>query len=165
MADYYQVKIDGIWLTRDGLEQAAGIGQRCKLSVEGVPALQSNYVKNRFNDFRGNPIIQKTNVGSAGKPLVITIEGKLPASVAQSLITLHQASELNDTVIHLVGDDTDTPSFDVYVLPDKDPFTWTGPDGFGNYTRAVLRYVTVGDIFLFWDGDRLLWDGDVLLWS
>jgi hypothetical protein len=51
------------------------------------------------------------------------------------------------------------------VLPDKDAFSFKEFDGFGNYMGAVLRYVAVGDIFMFWDGDRLLWDGDVLLWS
>jgi hypothetical protein len=165
MADYYRIKIGSIWLTKDGLEQAAGIGKRCAIDVEGIAALQSDYVKNRFNDFRGNPIIQKTNVGKAGKPIVITITGKLPAAVAQSLIALHQTSEANDAAIRLTGNDTDTPDFDVYVLPDVNPFTWKKPDGFGNYTGAVLQYVTVGDIKLFWDADRLLWDGDRLLWS
>jgi hypothetical protein len=165
MADYYQVSIGGIYLTKDGNVQAAGIGKRCRLTVDGVPALQSKYLKNRFNDFRGNPIIQKTEVGTAGRELVVTIDGILPSAIAAEIITLHQSSEDNDTAIRLTGDDTDTPSFDVYVLPDREQFTWKGPDGFGNYTGAVLRYVAVGDIFMFWDSDRVLWDGDVLLWS
>jgi hypothetical protein len=165
MAEYYQIKIDSIWLTKDSLEQVAGIGNRCKLSVEGVDKLQSDYLKNRFNDFRGNPIIQKTLVGKAGREIVITIDGKLPVVTAEALVALHRDSEENETVIRLIGDDTDTPNFDVDVLPDKDSFTWKDPDGFGNYTGAILRYVTVGDVFLFWDTDRLLWDGDVLLWS
>jgi hypothetical protein len=66
MADFYQICVGGIYLTKDGNVQAAGIGKRIKLSVDGVDKLQSVYLKNRFNDFRGNPIIQKTNVGSAG---------------------------------------------------------------------------------------------------
>jgi hypothetical protein len=165
MAEYYQIKIGSIYLTVDGNIQSAGIGSRCRLSVDGIPQLQSNYLKNRFNDMRGNPIIQKTEVGTTGREIVVTIDGKLPAAVAASIIALHQSSEANDTAIRLTGDDTDTPSFDLFVLPDKDAFTWKDPDGFGNYVGAILRYVAVGDIFLFWDGDRLLWDGDVLKWS
>ena len=166
MADYYQIKIGDIYLTVDGNVQSAGIGQRCKLSVDGVDKLQSNYLKNRFNDFRGNPIIQKTEIGTAGREIVVTIDGKLPASVAEDIITLHQASEANDAVIRLIGDEADTPSFDLYVLPDVNAFQFKTFDGFGFYTGPiVLRYVAVGDIELFWDGDRLLWDGDLLLWS
>jgi hypothetical protein len=165
MADFYQISIGGIYLTKDGNVQAAGIGKRIKLSVDGVDKLQSVYLKNRFNDFRGNPIIQKTNVGSAGREIVITVEGKMPAVVADLLVALHQSSEANDTAFRLTGDDADTPDFDLFVLPDKDAFSFKEFDGFGNYTGAVLRYVAVGDIFMFWDGDRVLWDGDVLLWS
>lgn len=165
MAEYYEIQIDDIYLSKDGLEHAAGIGSRCALNVEGVPGLQSNYRKNKFLDFRGNPILLKTNVGTAGREIVITVTGKLPAAVALQIIALHQASELNDTVIRLQGNDADTPDFDHYVLPDVEPFTWTGFDGFGNYLGAVLRYVTVGDTELFWDTDQLLYDGDELLWS
>lgn len=166
MADYYQIKIGSIYLTVDGNIQPAGIGSRCKLSVDGVDKLQSNYLKNRFNDMRGNPIIQKTEIGDAGREIVVTIEGKLPASVATSIIALHQTSESTDAVIVITGDEADTPSFDLFVLPDRDAFSFKTFDGFGNYTGPiVLRYVAVGDIELFWDSDRLLWDGDTLLWS
>jgi hypothetical protein len=162
MAEFYQIKIGSIWLTKDSLEQAAGIGMRCKLTVDGVDKLQSDYLKNRFNDFRGNPIIQKTQVGKAGREIVITIDGKLPVVTAEALIALHRDSELNDTAFRVIGNDTDTPDFDVFVLPDKDPFIWKGPDGFGNYTGAVLRYVTIGSTFLFDLGDRLMDLGDLL---
>lgn len=169
MAEYYEIQIDDIFLTKDGLEKAAGIGQRCALQVDGVPALQSAYVKTRQNDMRNNPVIQKTEIGTAGSgrglPIVVSIVGKLPVETAEMITALHRSREVTDTVIRLIGTDTDTPDFDVFVLPDVNDFTWGQPDGFGNYLGAVLRYVTIGNTSLVWGGELIAWDTEQLGWN
>jgi len=163
MARFYQIKIGSIWLTKDGTEHAVGTG-RSRLDVQGVDKLQSDYVKTRVNDMRGNPIIQKTNVGIAGREIVITVT-KIPVSVAESLIALHRSSEENDTAFQIVGTEGDTPDFDLFVLPDVNAFEFKEFDGIGNYVNSVLRYVTVGEAYLSWSLDRLTWDGDDLKWT
>lgn len=166
MAEFYSIKIGDIYLTKDGNVQAAGIGKRCALEVDGVQALQSPFNINRTNDMHGNPIITKTRVGQAGREIVINVIGKLPVAVGDQISDLHNEAHENDSVIRLIGNDSDEPDFDLFVLPDRDHFTRDRKtDGFGNYTGVILRYVAVGKTRLTWGGDRLVWGSDELVWE
>ena len=160
-AFHYTIQIDDIYLSRDG----TGATTNAKVLVEGVDRLQSSYTKNIQKDFRNNPIILKTNVGVAGREIVIDIP-VIYKPVAELLIALHQASEENDTVIRLIGTDATTPDFDLYVLPGEPGYEFKDYSKPSNaYLNSKLRYISVGDISLFWDTERLAWDGDTLLWS
>jgi hypothetical protein len=166
MAEYYSIKIGDIYLSVDGMSHAAGIGQRCALEVDGVQALQSPFIINRENDMRGNPIITKTRVGQAGREIVINVIGKLPVAVGDQISDLHNDAHENNSVIRLIGDDSDEPDFDLHVMPDKDHFTRDRKtDGFGSYTGVVLRYVAVGSARLTWSPDKLVWGADTLIWN
>lgn len=146
MAEFYEVKIDDFWLTKDGTEQAEGSGNRIMCLVDGVDKLLgSDYTKSRFKDFRGNPILQFTHVEKRGREIVITMDHKLPAVTGAMITALHRSSDLAKTPFRLQGSDGDGPAWDVMVLPDgDDAFDWAKFDGFGNYIGAILRYITTG---------------------
>lgn len=167
MSKYYSVKIDDIFLTKDGMTQAVGSG-RCRLEVDGVWALQSDYVKTINVDMRNNPVVQKTLCGTAGRPITIQRQSgdlpwKLPVSVAEDIIELHRAKEITDAAIHLVGTDGDTPDFDVWVLPVA--FEFKEFSGFGDYMNPVLRYVTVGETFVMHDSQFVIHGGDSVVYT
>lgn len=169
MAEFYYIKIGSFWLTVDGADYAAAIGKRCELKVDGIPGLRTKYRKATFRDFRGNAIVQKTEVGTAGRPIVINVLGKLPAATARLIEAANEAALDNETVIRLQGTESPaSPDFDHDVLPDGDEaFTWESEDAFGNYKGAVLRYVTAGQTLLTWGGVPLYWPGGTvrLAWS
>jgi hypothetical protein len=120
MARYSLISIDGIYLTRDGLDS----GVRCKVDVEGLLALRLTNGRVIRNAITGTPRMQRRSV--LGKPIAMVIASK-SKSTMDDLIDAINTAETSGQV-HAVTIEGDSGDFDLDLVLES----LEGPDSFRN---------------------------------
>lgn len=108
---YYTVSFNStLYLTKDGTVS----GQGCRLSENGISTLAPNYLKTKSVDMRGNVFYNKTQVDKKNRTITLTINS-LPKSVGDSLLTLRDDQDTNNTAISMQVTHADFPDYDLDV--------------------------------------------------
>lgn len=128
---YYEIQIDSVYLTENGTAS----GLVCRLGVQGVNQLRSNYKRIRLpNAIDGTPIFQVIEVGEKGKDLTITIE-TLKADVLDESISIIENINENGGDVQIVGIGA-IGNFDVSAVPGDVPYE------FGEFIDTDVKNVT-----------------------
>ncbi len=137
---FYEIQIGTIHLTQTG-EAKTAENLSCKLALEGVNRLRSNYKRVRLPDsIDGDPIFQTFEIGDKGKTLIISI-GILLSDVLTQLIALIEDLSETGNSVNIIGTGA-TGNFNLNFVPDEDPYNFGEFRG-TRVKNVVLRFVSV----------------------
>lgn len=128
MARYNLIAIDGVYLTKTGLDS----GTRCKVDVEGLLALRLTNGRVLRNAIDGTPRMQVRSL--KGKPIGMVIASRSKTALDDLIDAINTAEESGQ--VHAVTIEGDSGDFDLDLVLES----LEGPESFRN---GVLNRISL----------------------
>jgi hypothetical protein len=136
MSEFYLVKIDDVFLTRDGTET----GRACLLTVSGASDLLNIFSGNVTLAIDGTPIVQMFETGTKGKTLEIKVDVLL-SDVWTSLVNLINTALSEGETLNIIGTG-DITNFNVNAVPLLPKPFEANEFVNGRIKDAIFRFIT-----------------------